>query len=51
MRIHGVPEAQAENYLNIVADLMEERGLGDAAIEIDNTHRTGKKIQNAQDKL
>ena len=40
--INGVPETQAENCFNIVANLMEELGLGDAAAEIENTHPTGK---------
>ena len=43
VRINGVPEMQAENCFNIVADLMEKIGFGDAAAEIENTHRTGKK--------
>ena len=43
VRINDVPETQAENCFNIVADLMEELGLGDAAAEIENTHGTGKK--------
>ena len=41
--INGVPETQAENCFNIVANLMKEFGLGDAAAEIENTHPTGKK--------
>ena len=41
MRINGVPEAQAENCFNTVADLLEGLGLGDAAAEIKYTHRTG----------
>ena len=41
--INGVPETQAENCFNIVANLMEEFGLKDAAAEIENTHPTGKK--------
>ena len=43
VRITGVPKAQAENCFNIVADLMEELGLGYAAAEIENAHRTSKK--------
>ena len=45
VRINGVPEAQAENCFNIVADLMVELGLGDAAAEIRELKQLGRERQ------
>ena len=47
LRINRVTETREENCFDIVANLMEDLGLGyEASQEIENAHRTGKRVRN-----